>query len=117
MATFTTAEMVVGTLTLFQRDGVTPAVVDGVPVWASSDETVIRATVNADGMGGNVEGVAEGGPARIVVTCDADMGAGFIPVVITSEDVTVTRDTSQQAFSGTLTFGPPVPKTPVTPTP
>ena len=52
-----------------------PAQVDGIPVWASSDETVITVTPAADGMSANVIAVAPGA-GRVVVTADADLGAG-----------------------------------------
>jgi len=52
-----------------------PALVDGVPVWASSDETVITVTAASDGMSAVAVGVAPGS-ARVVVTADADLGAG-----------------------------------------
>lgn len=53
-----------------------PASVDGVPVWASSDETVITVMdAGVDGMSAVVTGVAPG-TARVVVTADADLGTG-----------------------------------------
>ena len=52
-----------------------PALVDGVPVWASSDETVITVSAGTDGLTAVVLGVAPGA-ARVVVTADADLGAG-----------------------------------------
>ncbi len=52
-----------------------PAKVDGVPVWATSDETVITVEPAADGMSATVSGVTAG-DARVVVTADADLGAG-----------------------------------------
>jgi hypothetical protein len=52
-----------------------PALVEGAPVWASSDENVAKVTAAADGMSavivaGNI------GTAQISVTADADLGAG-----------------------------------------
>jgi hypothetical protein len=49
--------------------------VDGVPVWASSDETVVTVAPAADGMSAVASGVAPG-TGRVVVTADADLGAG-----------------------------------------
>ncbi len=82
-----------------------PANVDGVPVWASSDETVLRVTASADGMGAVVDTVAPGGPARITVTADADLGAGVITLTGVSEDVNVTQGTAHQASTMTLNLG------------
>jgi len=61
-----------------------PALVDGVPTWASSDETVITVESAADGMSATVFGVAPNAdpavPARVVVTADADLGSGVTPL-------------------------------------
>jgi len=65
-----------------------PALVDGVPVWASSDETVVTVTAAADGMSATAVGVAPG-TGRVVVTVDADLGAGVSDLTGTL-DFTVT---------------------------
>lgn len=66
-----------------------PAPVDGIPVWASSDDTVLAITPAADGMSAVVDTVAPG-TARITISADADMGAGVVPITGVSEDVDVT---------------------------
>ena len=86
-----------GTLAIFAADGVTPAKVDGVPVWASSDETVLTVTPDADGMGFMVAIIAPGGPARVVVTGDADRGEGTEPITGVSDDVTVVPPVTPEA--------------------
>ena len=86
-----------------------PAAVDGVPVWASSDETVLRATAAADGMSGVVDTVGPG-TARISITADADLGAGTTTITGVSEDVIVTLGPSAQASVMTLNLGAPVAK-------
>lgn len=65
-----------------------PALVDGVPTWASSDETVVTVVPAADGMSGEVTAVAPG-TARVVVTGDADLGAGVTPIT-GIDDFTIT---------------------------
>lgn len=75
------------TIKILDKKG-NPAQVDGAPVWAGSDDTVILVKANADGMGANVVGVAPG-TARAVVTADADLGAGTTPLTGTL-DFTVT---------------------------
>lgn len=80
-----------------------PALVDGVPVWAGSDDTVILVTAAADGMSANVVGVAPG-TARVVVTADADLGTGVT-------NITGTLDfniTGGAAATVTITAGTPV---------
>lgn len=72
---------------------------------ASSDETVLRATINADGSGGRVDSVAPGGPARFVVTADAKLGEGERLIVATSEDITVTMDPRSEARFGEVAIG------------
>lgn len=86
-----------------------PASVDGVPVWASSDETVLVVAAAADGMSAVVDTVAPG-TARVSVTADADLGAGTKPITGVSEDVNVTLGPSSQASVMTFTFGAPVAK-------
>lgn len=94
-----------------------PAKVDGLPVWASSDETVLHPVLNADGTLSSVETVGpsplDGNgvpiPARITVTADADLGTGVQTITGVSEDVIVTLGI-QPASVVTFTFGPATPK-------
>jgi hypothetical protein len=83
-----------------------PATVDGVPVWASSDETVIVAAAAADGMSAVITTVAPG-TARVTVTADADLGAGVTTLTGVTEDLVVTLGPSSQASVMTLTLGAP----------
>jgi hypothetical protein len=90
-----------------------PAKVDGVPVWASSDETQITVTPAADGMSAVVDTVAPSSPgatARITVTADADLGAGVQTLTGVSEDITVTQGTSHVATVMALSLGDPADK-------
>jgi len=101
------------TLAIVNSQG-TPAPVDGVPVWASSDETVISVTAAADGMSAVVDTVAPG-VARVTVTADADLGAGTTTLTGVTEDINVTLGPSSQASLMTLTLGTPVAKAAPTP--
>lgn len=85
------------------------APVDGVPVWASSDETVLTVTAAGDGMSAVVDTVGPG-TARISVTADADVGAGVVEIVGVSEDVNVTIGPNTQASVMTLDLGAPAEK-------
>jgi hypothetical protein len=67
-----------------------PAAVDGVPVWASSDDTVLSVTPAADGMSAVINSVAPG-TARATVSADADLGAGVVQITGVTEDVNVTN--------------------------
>lgn len=89
------------------------AQVQGVPVWATSDATIVTVTASADGMSATVPCVAPG-TARITVTANADLDASgaVIPITGVSEDIVVTIDPAQQASVMTLTLGAAVPKTP-----
>lgn len=82
------------------------ATVDGVPVWASSDATVLAVTAAADGMSASVDTVAPG-TARVSVSADADLGAGVVSLDGVSEDINVTLGPSHQATTMTLTLGAP----------
>jgi hypothetical protein len=86
-----------------------PASVDGIPIWASSDSTVLAVTPNPDGMSAAVMTVGPG-VGRISVTADADLGAGVTTINGVSEDVNVVLGPSQQASTFTFTFGLPVTK-------
>jgi hypothetical protein len=86
-----------------------PATVDGIPVWASSDETVITVIPTADGMGAAIETVAPG-TARVTVSVDADMGEGIVELTGVTEDIVVSIGPSHQATTLTLTLGEPVAK-------
>lgn len=96
------------TLTITNAAG-NPAPVDGVPVWASSDDTVLGVVAAADGMSAVVNSVAPG-TARITVSADADTGAGVVPITGVSEDVTVVVDPASMASVMTLNLGAPAPK-------
>jgi hypothetical protein len=85
------------------------AKVDGAPVWASSDETVVTATASADGLSAVVNTVAPG-LGRITVTADADLGAGVKTLTIVSEDINVTLGTSQEASVLSFSLGAPADK-------
>jgi hypothetical protein len=79
-----------------------PAPVDGVPVWASSDETIVTVTPADDGLSALVKAVGPLGSANVSVTADADMGAGVVTIFGTlSVDVT-----PGQAVGITITLGP-----------
>jgi len=86
-----------------------PARVDGVPVWASSDETVLLVTASADGMSASVSTVAPG-TARVTVSADADLGEGVVEKTGRSEDVNVTQGVRGMAAVLTLDLGAPVDK-------
>jgi hypothetical protein len=109
MASMNTSQQVSATLAITNAAGAA-APVDGVPVWASSDETVVSLTVAADGMSAVAPAVAPG-TARITVTADADLGAGVVTITGVSEDIIVVVDPANLASVMTLTLGPAVPKT------
>jgi hypothetical protein len=121
MADITTDEYYPGVTLNFTTTGGQPATVQpGSIVWASSDETVVVVqNVAADGMTADVMTVAPStSPARVSVTCDADLGSGVNTITGVSEDINVTLGASSQASVITFTFPAPAPKPvvqPVTP--
>ena len=86
-----------------------PVRVDGSPVWASSDETVLSVTASADGMSAVIDTVAAG-TARITVSADADLGAGIVAITGVSEDVNVTVGSGSAATTVVLNLGTPAEK-------
>lgn len=85
-----------------------PASVEGSPVWASSDETVVTVLSSTDGLNAVVDTVAPG-IARITVTADADLGAGVTTITGVSEDINVTLGISPASVL-TLSLGAPAAK-------
>ncbi len=67
-----------------------PAPIDGVPVWASSDETIITVVPSDDGLSAVVAAVGPLGDAKVAVSADADLGAG-INTIFGTLDVTITQ--------------------------
>ncbi len=86
-----------------------PAPVDGVPVWASSDETVVTVAPSEDGMSAVINTVAAG-VARVTVTADADLGEGVSEITGVTDDLNVTVGPNSEASVLTLTIGDPQPK-------
>src|ERR1044072_5307984 len=93
------------TLSITNQAG-NPASVDGVPSWASSDETILTVSAAADGMSAEVRTVAPG-QARISVQADADLGSGTQTITGVSEDINVTLGPSNMASVITLSLGTP----------
>jgi hypothetical protein len=86
------------------REG-NPAAVQGTPVWASSDETVVTLQVAEGGMSAvAVSHLA--GAARVLVEADADLGDGVKPIN-GSLEIEVTPGV---AAAITITAGEPTPK-------
>lgn len=114
MATMNTSQRLPFVLDPKLADGVTSAPVDGLPVYASSDETIARVVVDpADPTGktGWFESVAASANlVRMSITADADLGAGVVTLTGVSEDVTVSQDPATQASVLTFSFAPAVPK-------
>ena len=80
-----------------------PASLDGAPVWASSDETIVTVAASADGLSAEVSAVRPGA-ATVTVTGDSLIGDGTTPIVGTL-DVTVIAG---QAVKIDITAGAPV---------
>lgn len=68
------------------------ATVDGIPAWASADETSVVVTASEDGKTVEIKTVGPvspaGIPTRVTMTADADLGEGVSPIFGTV-DVTV----------------------------
>ncbi len=94
------------------------APVDGTPAWASSNDTVLKATPSDDGMKAVINTVGpspvdgDGNPigTRISATADADLGAGVKTLTIVSEDIFVTIGPNSQASIMVMDLGAPAEK-------
>lgn len=58
-----------------------PAVVDGAPVWDTSDATIIALTPSEDGMSVVVDTVGKSGTCQVSCTADAKAGAEVHQIV------------------------------------
>jgi hypothetical protein len=85
------------------------APIDGMPIWASSDETVLRVTPTGNSMSAIISSVAPG-TARVSVVADANLGEGVTPITGHTEDITVTL--ANNAINVILVLGEPSPKNP-----
>ena len=94
------------TLVITDKDG-KAAKVDGAPIWASSDETVISVVAAVDGMSAVVETVAPG-TARVTVSADADLGAGSTIITGVTDDIVVGAGVGPMASIMKLDLGAPV---------
>lgn len=80
-----------------------PATVDGVPEWNTDNSDILALEPADDGMSCKVTAVGMVGAAMVQMTADADLGAGFKPLVGTIEfDIT-----SGQAVTVELEVDPP----------
>jgi len=121
MATFSTDQLLPVAINITNAAG-NPAPVEGLPVWASSDETVVTViNIAADGMSAQVNSVAPNAldgsgnpiPVRITVQADANLDPGATTNITgVSEDIIVTLGTAGQASVISFTFAPPVDKNP-----
>jgi len=84
----TNSQQILLTLAPKDRRGET-APVDGIPTWASSDETLLAVLPAADGMSALVKAVGPLGDGRVTATADADLGDGVVPIT-GAADFTVT---------------------------
>lgn len=76
-----------------------PAVVDGAPVWSSSDDTIITLTPSDDGMSVAIDTVGMAGTCQLSCTADSRMGEDVHPIigildvqVVAGEAVTITLE-------------------------
>ena len=57
------------------------AVVDGTPVWESTNPAVIDVVVGVDGLSAEAVTVGPAGMAQVSVRADADLGAGIVEII------------------------------------
>lgn len=100
-----TSQMAHATLTIKNAAG-QPATVDGVPAWASSDETMMQVKAAADGMSADVTTIAPGLAVRFTVTADADLGAGIKTITGVSPDYDISLNPAAEASVVDIQVGP-----------
>lgn len=82
------------------------AKLDGVPVWASSDTSIISLDVAADGLSATLSTTDEIGTSTVSVSADADLGEGTNTIQASIDIVAV----HAQASNLGLVAGTPEPK-------
>jgi hypothetical protein len=70
-----TQEVTAGPVAAVDAQG-NPALLDGPPIWTSSDETILTVEPAADGLNALIKAAGAVGAAQIRVDGDADTGAG-----------------------------------------
>ena len=83
-----------------------PAKIDGVPQWASSDETLVSITPAADGLSCYATAVGPLGTVQVSVQADADLGPG-VKTITGTLDIEVT---ASDATSLSVSTAVPEPK-------
>ncbi len=109
MATLTTDQQFANVTLEITDDKGRQAQIDGMPVWASSDETVLTVTPTENSLTATIDSVAPGS-ARVSVSVDADLGEGVTSIVGSTEDITVTMAPAGAATNVKLVLGEPVDK-------
>lgn len=84
-----------------------PARVDGVPVWRSSDESVITVTAAEDGLSAVAVAVGPLGSAQVSVEADADLDEGEERLITGVLDIEVR---ASEAVVAVVAAGAPEPK-------
>ncbi len=101
--TMTNSQQLTATIQPVDKKG-QPAPVDGIPVWASSDETIVTVVPADDGLSAVVAAVGPLGSAKVSVTADADL-SGAVTAIFGTLDVTITQG---QAVGFKITTSDPV---------
>ena len=83
-----------------------PASVEGAPVWASSDDSVLTVLAAADGMSATASSTGKLGTAQLTVTADADLGAGVTSLTAMQDFEII----AGAAVAGNFTLGAPTEK-------
>jgi hypothetical protein len=84
-----------------------PAKVDGVPVWSSSDESVVTVEASEDGLSAVATAVGPLGTAQISCEADADLDEGETRVITGVLDIEVR---AAEAVIAVVAAGAPEPK-------
>lgn len=106
MALILTDEEKVALSVTFVTAAGNPASVDGVPVWQSSDPTVLSVVASDDGLSAVATTVGPLGNAQVSCTADADLGSG-VRSVSAVLDVEVH---AAEAVAANIAAGAPEPK-------
>ena len=104
MAFILTADQEVSVSVEFTDSHGNVAAVDGVPVWAASDDTILGVLAADDGMSAVIFAQGPDGQAQVSVEADADLGAGST-TLLGLMDIQVVAG---QAVSAVLTPATPV---------
>src|SRR5262245_3802418 len=98
----TSNQQVAAAIAYVDSDG-NPAAVDGAPVWAAGNPSILTIEAAEDGLSAVIKAAGPIGTSQVSITADVRMGPEIKPLV-TMDEIEII---AAEAVAGTVTFGAP----------